>query len=169
MRCTKGLAVSVQCTSTGPRLSRPKAVSILAKGRKWARLHLGHDVEPGDCDHAHRLMTFAVRAINATGQRVEAWANRKDGRLVDLQQIRSRFTEDRGNRSLIELIDLAVAIIEAATWVDDLPCREFPELATRRQSQDHVAARARARRKSKQAEESRMREMRSKRLEMAIL
>jgi hypothetical protein len=145
-------------------MRRAKAIVLLTKERKWVRRQHLVDSTPDEADRAYLAMTFAVRSINACGARIDQWLRRREGRLTDLRNVRGTYTDDGGNRTLGNLLLLAIVTLEAAIWVADVPCREYPVSAPRTVSEENlrrmldakqakVAAQQEARRRRFQAEQ----------------
>ena len=67
-----------------------------------------------------------LQAINDCGQSIANWLDRKLERRKTLRRVQRSCRNQRGNRMLLGLIDLAISTLEAAAWVNDLPVSGLP-------------------------------------------
>ena len=75
---------------------------------------------------AQNLMVGCVQVINHCGQSIQGWLDRKPIRRKHLRGIATKYHQGPGSKTLRELVDLAVATLGAAVWVQDLPLGALP-------------------------------------------
>jgi len=107
--------------------------------------------------NARNIAVGCIQTINQCGQSANAWLDRKPGRRSRIKRIADTYDTRDGARELRRLIDYAISVVGATSWVNDfwlgaLPVKREPKQTTARDRER--MRRANATRQARKQQES---------------
>jgi len=96
--------------------------NLLAQ-RKWVKDQLvSKGRTGGEASRAYNRMIGCLQTLRQCGQQgLTGWLDRsRRGRRKAVANIQLECTSRKGSRALLDLVDLTVSAVSAASWVDDL-------------------------------------------------